>query len=148
MHCVNGFNWDRGATTGGTYELYHPTNSSNAVTVNNLDLSTDITGVWATDPVQAGKRAYRRYVGMATGRWLQGLCTLDGLIVAHPPGMLSWADPAEPLRPIDWSDPNLRINFLLEVAWNLEKVVRVLDGYIRFGTVREYVRLRERMFEP
>ncbi|MDM7461542.1 MAG: hypothetical protein P3X24_007855, partial [bacterium] len=109
-------------------------------------LSNDISGVWATDPVQAGMRAYRRYVGMATERWLRGVCTLDSLNIAHPPSMLSWADPADPVRPIDWNDPALRINFLLELAWNLERVVRVLDGYVRFGTVREYVRLRERIF--
>ena len=147
LHFVDSLDWDCGAATGGTYGLYHATQTTHtATTAQSLDLSSDITGVWNSDRITAAQRAYRRYVGLATERMLRRFTTLTALPVCHPPSILSWADPNDPTRAFAPDTGNNHINFLLEVAWNLEKVVQVLSPYLKWGTVKEFVAMRERVF--
>ncbi|MCS7272757.1 MAG: hypothetical protein NZ550_01235 [Fimbriimonadales bacterium] len=118
-----------------------------AVGFFGLDVNGDITQQWASNRVVAAQRAYRRYVAMATEYWLQSAFGTIA-VMAHPNVILGWADPNDPVRPFDPADPRVggpSINFLLELAWNMEKVVAVLAPYLKWGTVREYVALRERV---
>ncbi|MEJ5385778.1 MAG: hypothetical protein WHS44_12970 [Fimbriimonadales bacterium] len=148
LHFLGSFNWDCGSATGGTYGLYHPTQTSEtAVVINGLDSGGDITSIWSTDPITASLRAYRRYIGMATEHLLRGFCLGRALPVAHPPSMLSWADIADPLKPFDPNDPNRRINFLLEITHNVLKVVKVLSDYLYFGSVSDLIKVREKVMQ-
>jgi hypothetical protein len=127
---------------GATLGLYYP-----GYTTYNpqwVNVGDDVGSLWNTDRPTAARRAYRRYVASSTESALYQT-TGDNLIMIHPCNVLTWADPADPLRPFDPNDPDSRINFLLEVAWNVEKMVGVLYPYLKFGTVKELVALRERV---
>ncbi len=146
LHFLGSFYWDCGSATGGTYGLYHATRTSHtAVAVHGLDSGGDITSIWSTDPLTASLRAYRRYIGMATEHLLRGFCLGLALPTAHPPAMLSWANIDDPLQPFDPNNPNLRINFLLEVTFNILKVVQVLSDYLFFGSVSDLIKIREKV---
>ncbi len=82
---------------------------------------------------------------MATEHLLRGFCLGRALPTARPPAMLSWANIDDPLQPFDPNDPNLRINFLLEVTFNILKVVQVLSDYLFFGSVSDLIKVREKV---
>lgn len=128
-----------------TMGLYYPSYETRTASGKwGLDLSGDISTLWNTDRPTAGRRAYRRAIAAATEAWLT-MARGATAPMAHPNVIIGWADPANPTRPIDFDDPDLRINFLLELAWNMEQVVRVLYPYLKWGTVQEYVAARERV---
>lgn len=129
-----------------TMGLFYPGYETRTATGKwGLNLSSDISSIWNTDRPTAARRAYRRAIGAATENWL--VCAWgDAGVMAHPNVIIGWADPTDPIRPFDPTDPMVRINFLLEVAWNMERIVRVLSPFLKFGTVKEFVLLRERLF--
>lgn len=147
MHFATGVAIDMSTQFDANFGLYHPSYATRtAVGSQNLDISNDILGIWNSDRPTASRRAYRRAIGWATHQCLRTL-TLHSTLMAHPYNLMTWADPNDPTRPFDPNDPDSRINFLLEIAWNMEKVVNVLSPYLKWGTVREFVQLRERVFE-
>lgn len=145
MHFANNYSVDMSTQFDAQFGLYHPSFASrSAVGAHNLDLGGDISSLWATDRPTAARRAYRRAIGLATHQLLR--CALvRGVMMAHPHMLMTWADPNDPTRPFDPNDPDSRINFLLEIAWNMERVVNVLSPYLKWGTVLEYIEARERV---
>ncbi|MDW8106214.1 MAG: hypothetical protein RMK45_01910 [Armatimonadota bacterium] len=147
MHFALGLDVDMSVQYDAQFGLYHPDYASRtAVGKWNLDIGGDITGLWNSDRAVAAQRAYRRAIGMATHTLLRAVLCY-GVMMAHPYNLMTWADPNDPTRPFDPNDPNSRINFLLEIAWNMEKVVAVLSPYLKWGDVLEYLAARERVVD-
>ncbi|MCX7993193.1 MAG: hypothetical protein N2651_05945, partial [Fimbriimonadales bacterium] len=145
MHFASSPTVDMSTQFDAQFGLYHASWSSrSAVGAWNLDIGGDITGIWDSERPTASRRAYRRAIGWATHQLMRS-SLLYGLMMAHPYNLMTWADPNDPTRPFDPSDPDSRINFLLEIAWNIERVVNALSPYLKWGTVLEYVAARERV---
>lgn len=136
---------DASAQYDSNFGLYHPTYASRTpVGRFGLEASGDISSLWNTDRPTASQRAYRRAICVLTDRWF--LCAgLTHALMTHPYNWMTWADPANPTRPFDKNDPDSRINFLLELAWNMERIVAVLSPYLKFGSVSDAIALRERV---
>jgi len=71
----------------------------------------------------------------------------------HPPTLLGWCDPADPLRRFDAESgvpsgsPGPYINTLLEFWLNFEVAFRVLQDYLAPATGANVVAVRERWME-
>jgi len=145
LHFLGTLHMDFAQSFDITLGLFYPGYPNHsAVGYYGADVSGDVSDIWNTDRPTAARRAYRRIIGAVSNLWLQSVFG-ERVMMTHPNVCLGWADPADPTRPFDPNDPRVSINFLLEVAWNMEKIVNVLYPYLKFGTVKEYVAMRERV---
>jgi len=115
--------------------------------------ANDISGIWATDPVRAQLRAYRRCVGYFSGSYFDTVALPHTMAFSHAAMCLCWCDPADPLRRFRPSDslpsgsPGPYINILLEAWLNFELMYRVLREYFVPATGENVIATRERWME-
>jgi hypothetical protein len=118
-----------------------------------LNPANDISGIWATDPVRAQRRAYRRCVGHFSGAYFDTVALPHTMAFSHAAMCLCWCDPADPLRRFTPSDslpsgsPGPYINVLLEAWLNFELMYRVLREYFVPATGENVIATRERWME-
>lgn len=136
----------------GLYDAANPTRSFVGA-ASDFDPSNDTSSIWTTDPVRARLRAYRRLMGYLTEAYLRAAVYPVWMAFHHPPTLLGWCDPADPLRRFDAEasvpsgSPGPYINMLLEFWLNFEVVYRVLRDYLTPATGANVVATRERWME-
>jgi hypothetical protein len=134
----------------GLYDAANPTRSYVGSDTGTRDPGGDISSIWTTDPVRARLRAYRRLMGFLLDGYLGAAVYPQRMVFSHPPTLLGWCDPADPLRRFDAEDgvpsdsPGPYINMLLEFWLNFEVVYRVLSGYLTPATGALVIATRER----
>ena len=137
----------------GLYDAANPTRSYVGSSTGLRDPGGDISSIWTTDPVRARLRAYRRLMGYLLDGYLGAAVYPQRMAFSHPPTVLGWCDPADPLRRFNAEDsvpsgsPGPYINMLLEFWLNFEVVYRVLSGYLTPATGANVVAVRERWME-
>jgi hypothetical protein len=134
----------------GLYDAANPTRSFVGSSTGVRDSGGDISSIWTTDPVRARLRAYRRLMGFLLDGYLGAAVYPQWMVFSHPPTLLGWCDPADPLRRFNAEDsapsgsPGPYINMLLEFWLNFEVVYRVLSGYLTPATGDLVIATRER----
>jgi hypothetical protein len=134
----------------GLYDAANPTRSYVGSNTAQRDPGGDISSIWTTDPVRARLRAYRRLMGYLLDAYLGAAVYPQRMVFSHPPTLLGWCDPADPLRRFNAEDsvpsgsPGPYINMLLEFWINFEVVYRVLSGYLTPATGDLVIATRER----
>jgi len=134
----------------GLYDAANPTRSYVGSRTAERDPGGDISSIWTTDPVRARLRAYRRLMGFLLDGYLGAAVSPLRMVFHHPPALLGWCDPADPLRRFNAEDsvpsgsPGPYINMLLEFWLNFEVVYRVLSGYLTPATGELVIATRER----
>jgi hypothetical protein len=134
----------------GLYDAANPTRSYVGSIPALRDPGGDISSIWTTDPVRARLRAYRRLMGYLLDAYLSAAVYPLRMAFSHPPTLLGWCDPADPLRRFNAEDsvpsgsPGPYINMLLEFWLNFEVVYRVLSGYLTPATGELVIATRER----
>ena len=134
----------------GLYDAANPSRSYVGSMVGLRDPGGDISSIWTTDPVRARRRAYRRLMGFLLDGYLGAAVYPQWMAFSHPPTLLGWCDPADPLRRFNAEDsvpsgsPGPYINMLLEFWLNFEVVYRVLSGYLTPATGELVIATRER----
>jgi hypothetical protein len=134
----------------GLYDAANPTRSYVGSNTGTRDPGGDISSIWTTDPVRARRRAYRRLMGYLLDGYLGAAVYPLRMAFSHPPTLLGWCDPADPLRRFNAEDsvpsgsPGPYINMLLEFWLNFEVVYRVLSGYLTPATGALVIATRER----
>jgi hypothetical protein len=134
----------------GLYDAANPTRSYVGSSTGVRDPGGDISSIWTTDPVRARLRAYRRLMGYLLDAYLGAAVYPQWMAFSHPPTLLGWCDPADPLRRFNAEDsvpsgsPGPYINMLLEFWLNFEVVYRVLSGYLTPATGENVIATRER----
>jgi hypothetical protein len=134
----------------GLYDAANPTRSYVGSLAAQRDPGGDISSIWTTDPVRARRRAYRRLMGYLLDWYLGAAVYPQWMAFSHPPTLLGWCDPADPLRRFNAEDsvpsdsPGPYINMLLEFWLNFEVVYRVLSGYLTPATGELVIATRER----
>jgi hypothetical protein len=134
----------------GLYDAANPTRSYVGSSTTARDPGEDISSIWTTDPVRARRRAYRRLMGYLLDAYLGAAVYPHRMAFSHPPTLLGWCDPADPLRRFNAEDsvpsgsPGPYINMLLEFWLNFEVVYRVLSGYLTPATGELVIATRER----
>jgi len=137
----------------GLYDAANPTRSYVGSNTAQRDPGGDISSIWTTDPVRARRRAYRRLMGYLLDGYLGAAVYPMQMAFSHPPTLLGWCDPADPLRRFNAEDsvpsgsPGPYINMLLEFWLNFEVVYRVLSGYLTPATGALVIATRERWME-
>jgi|YNPMSStandDraft_2_1061718.scaffolds.fasta_scaffold09977_2 hypothetical protein len=137
----------------GLYDAANPTRSYVGSIVGLRDPGGDISSIWTTDPVRARLRAYRRLMGYLLDGYLSAAVYPQWMAFSHPPTLLGWCDPADPLRRFNAEDsvpsgsPGPYINMLLEFWLNFEVVYRVLRDYLTPATGELVIATRERWME-
>lgn len=149
-HAVDGQAADPQLNSYGLYDAANPTRSFVGSDTAVRDPNSDVSGIWTTDPVRARLRAYRRLMGYLTDAYLAAAVYPYRMAFHHPPTLLGWCDPADPLRRFDAEasvpsgSPGPYINMLLEFWLNFEVVYRVLRDYLVPATGANVVATRER----
>jgi hypothetical protein len=134
----------------GLYDAANPTRSYVGSNTAQRDPGGDISSIWTTDPVRARRRAYRRLMGYLLDGYLCAAVYPQWMAFSHPPTLLGWCDPADPLRRFNAEDsvpsgsPGPYINMLLEFWLNFEVVYRVLRDYLTPATGELVIATRER----
>jgi len=134
----------------GLYDAANPTRSYVGSRTAERDPGGDISSIWTTDPVRARLRAYRRLMGHLLDGYLGAAVYPLRMAFSHPPTLLGWCDPSDPLRRFNAEDsvpsgsPGPYINMLLEFWLNFEVVYRVLSGYLTPATGELVIATRER----
>jgi len=134
----------------GLYDAANPTRSYVGSRTAERDPGGDISSIWTTDPVRARLRAYRRLMGFLLDGYLGAAVSPLRMVFHHPPALLGWCDPADPLRRFNAEDsvpsgsPGPYINMLLEFWLNFEVVYRVLRDYLTPATGELVIATRER----
>jgi hypothetical protein len=134
----------------GLYDAANPTRSYVGSRTAERDPDGDISSIWTTDPVRARLRAYRRLMGFLLDGYLGAAVYPQWMVFSHPPTLLGWCDPADPLRRFNAEDsvpsdsPGPYINMLLEFWLNFEVVYRVLRDYLTPATGDLVIATRER----
>jgi hypothetical protein len=134
----------------GLYDAANPTRSYVGSNTGPRDPGGDISSIWTTDPVRARLRAYRRLMGYLLDAYLSAAVYPHRMVFSHPPTLLGWCDPADPLRRFNAEDsvpsdsPGPYINMLLEFWLNFEVVYRVLRDYLTPATGELVIATRER----
>jgi hypothetical protein len=134
----------------GLYDAANPTRSYVGSSTSERDPGGDISSIWTTDPVRARRRAYRRLMGYLLDAYLGAAVYPLRMAFSHPPTLLGWCDPADPLRRFNAEDsvpsgsPGPYINMLLEFWLNFEVVYRVLRDYLTPATGELVIATRER----
>jgi hypothetical protein len=134
----------------GLYDAANPTRSYVGSSTAARDPGGDISSIWTTDPVRARRRAYRRLMGFLLDAYLGAAMVALRMVFSHPPTLLGWCDPADPLRRFNAEDsvpsgsPGPYINMLLEFWLNFEVVYRVLRDYLTPATGELVIATRER----
>jgi len=134
----------------GLYDAANPTRSYVGSRTVERDPDGDISSIWTTDPVRARLRAYRRLMGYLLDAYLGAAVYPLRMVFHHPPTLLGWCDPSDPLRRFNAEDsvpsgsPGPYINMLLEFWLNFEVVYRVLSGYLTPATGDLVIATRER----
>jgi hypothetical protein len=134
----------------GLYDAANPTRSYVGSSTGFRDPGGDISSIWTTDPVRARRRAYRRLMGYLLDAYLGAAVYPLRMAFSHPPTLLGWCDPADPLRRFNAEDsvpsgsPGPYINMLLEFWLNFEVVYRVLRDYLTPATGALVIATRER----
>lgn len=134
----------------GLYDAANPTRSYVGSNTGFRDPGGDISSIWTADPVRARRRAYRRLMGYLLDAYLSAAVYPQWMAFSHPPTLLGWCDPADPLRRFNAEDsvpsgsPGPYINMLLEFWLNFEVVYRVLSGYLTPATGELVIATRER----
>jgi hypothetical protein len=134
----------------GLYDAANPTRSYVGSNTAQRDPGGDISSIWTTDPVRARLRAYRRLMGYLLDAYLSAAVYPQRMVFSHPPTLLGWCDPADPLRRFNAEDsvpsgsPGPYINMLLEFWLNFEVVYRVLRDYLTPATGELVIATRER----
>jgi hypothetical protein len=134
----------------GLYDAANPTRSYVGSSTGFRDPGGDISSIWTTDPVRARRRAYRRLMGFLLDGYLGAAVSPHRMAFSHPPTLLGWCDPADPLRRFNAEDsvpsgsPGPYINMLLEFWLNFEVVYRVLRDYLTPATGELVIATRER----
>jgi hypothetical protein len=134
----------------GLYDAANPTRSYVGSRTVERDPDGDISSIWTTDPVRARLRAYRRLMGYLLDAYLGAAVYPLRMVFHHPPTLLGWCDPSDPLRRFNAEDsvpsgsPGPYINMLLEFWLNFEVVYRVLRDYLTPATGELVIATRER----
>jgi len=134
----------------GLYDAANPSRSYVGSSAVLRDPGGDISSIWTTDPVRARLRAYRRLMGFLLDGYLSAAVYPQWMSFSHPPTLLGWCDPADPLRRFNAEDsvssgsPGPYINMLLEFWLNFEVVFRVLQDYLVPATGANVIATRER----
>jgi hypothetical protein len=134
----------------GLYDAANPTRSYVGSSTGVRDPGGDISSIWTTEPVRARLRAYRRLMGFLLDGYLGTAVYPLWMAFSHPPTLLGWCDPADPLRRFNAEDsvpsgsPGPYINMLLEFWLNFEVVYRVLRDYLTPATGELVIATRER----
>jgi hypothetical protein len=134
----------------GLYDAANPTRSYVGSDTGARDPGGDISSIWTTDPVRARRRAYRRLMGYLLDGYLGAAVYPLRMAFLHPPTLLGWCAPADPLRRFNAEDsvpsgsPGPYINMLLEFWLNFEVVYRVLRDYLTPATGELVIATRER----
>jgi hypothetical protein len=134
----------------GLYDAENPTRSYVGSSMSSRNPGGDISSIWTTDPVRARRRAYRRLMGYLLDAYLGAAVYPQRMVFSHPPTLLGWCDPADPLRRFNAEDsvpsdsPGPYINMLLEFWLNFEVVYRVLRDYLTPATGDLVIATRER----
>jgi len=137
----------------GLYDAANPTRSFVGSSASARNPGGDISSIWTTDSVRARLRAYRRLMGYLTDAYLSAAVYPYRMAFHHPPTLLGWCDPADPLRRFDAEtsvpseSPGPYINMLLEFWLNFEVVYRVLRDYLTPATGELVLATRERWME-
>jgi hypothetical protein len=137
----------------GLYDATNPTRSFVGSATAQRNPGGDISSIWTSDPVRARLRAYRRLMGYLTDAYLGAAVYPVWMAFHHPPPMLGWCDPADPLRRFDAEasvpsgSPGPYINTLLEFWLNFEVAFRVLQDYLAPATGENVIATRERWME-
>jgi hypothetical protein len=146
---LDGHSDDPTLNSYGLYDAANPTRSYVGSSTAR-DPSGDISSIWTTDPVRARLRAYRRLMGYLLESYLCAAVYPQWMAFSHPPTLLGWCDPADPLRRFNAEDsvpsgsPGPYINMLLEFWLNFEVVYRVLRDYLTPATGELVIATRER----
>jgi hypothetical protein len=134
----------------GLYDAANPTRSYVGSIAGQRDPGGDISSIWTTEPVRARRRAYRRLMGYLLDGYLSAAVYPQWMAFSHPPTLLGWCDPADPLRRFNAEDsvpsgsPGPYINMLLEFWLNFEVVYHVLRDYLTPATGELVIATRER----
>lgn len=152
FHLVNALAIDMSSSGAGySRGLYHPAAPSggDAVRYYQLDFGSDISTNWSTDPSLAW-RAYRRVVGQMTGNWLSTACISLGATYTHPPSFLMMMNLSNPVARFDgWNLLNTanqpHYNHIVEVNENMDAIVRLVPGFLKWGNITDIMDLREKV---
>lgn len=140
-----------------TWGLYDPDaggSNRHAVGYFGLDSSTgDISSIWTSDLPTAAWRAHQRALCRLTGDWLSINVVYLGAAYIHPAWSWYGANPSEPVARFEdalsrgWLNANNQPHWnpTVELMENMREIVRVLSGYVKFGSITELMDLRERV---
>lgn len=149
FHLLQDFSMDSSSVSSlGCWGLYDPRcpSEGHAVARFNLDHNGDIVNEYPNSVW----RAYRRVMCRLVNDWLMVSAVLLGAPYVHPAPSWFGSSPTQPLARFDGMNilnaagaPHF--NSMVELLECMRDIVSVLSNYLRFGSVSDLIKLRERV---